>query len=337
MFDFNIISGSVIKTLIDERPTRSISSVEAAYLAHHDGQTINPDSYFLRYPKNPANRIIALPASIDGDSAVSGIKWIASFPDNIKSGIPRASAILVLNDQQTGYPFACLEGSLISSSRTAASAVLGAYWLNERKRQVGTISFIGAGVIARNILDMFIADEWKFQSIRIHDSDTPSMHSFTDYAATRIKAGADVAAEDSLEQALRADVVVFATNAGTPYVLAPTTFSPGQIVLNISLRDIGPDLILDAENIFDDVDHCLKANTSPHLAELKVGDRRFVTCTLAQLMRGETTLDRTRPLIFSPFGMGMLDLALGKDLYDEALARGMAVSIPGFFGETRRW
>jgi 2,3-diaminopropionate biosynthesis protein SbnB len=335
MFDFHVIPGSVIKTLLEEAPTRSIASVKAAYLAHHDGQTVNPDSYFLRFPNSDSNRIIALPASIDGDIAVSGIKWIASFPGNIDRGLPRASATLLLNDQSTGYPFACMECSLISAARTAASAVLGAYWMNQGQRRANSICFIGAGVISRHIFDTFAADDWQFGAVAVHDRDPASMQAFANHAAATMPLA--VKLETDLAQALQADIVVFATNAGQPWVLPPFAFRPGQIVLNISLRDLAPELILAADNLFDDVDHCMKAQTSPHLAEQMTGQRAFVTGTLAALMRGEITLDHSRPLIYSPFGMGMLDLALGKSLYDEALARGMAIPVPGFFAETSRW
>ena len=83
----------------------AIELVAQTYLTHERGETVNPDSYFLRFPEQPANRIIALPAAIvdsEGDQSVSGIKWIASYPDNIKSGIPRASAVLILNDPPYG-------------------------------------------------------------------------------------------------------------------------------------------------------------------------------------------------------------------------------------------
>lgn len=335
MFEFDVVSGTHIKTLLEQNPAATIQSVEDAYLAHHDGKTVNPDSYFLRYPNNERNRIIALPAAIDAGIDVSGIKWIASFPGNVDKGIPRASAVLVLNDQETGYPFALLEGSLISAARTAASAVLGARWLNRQQRSAGSLSIVGAGIIARNILDMFMADGWHFDYISVHDTHPASSQAFAAHAAATTQA--KVCEEPSLARALEANIVVFATNAGTPYVKPPARFAPGQIVLNISLRDIAPELIVESENIFDDVGHCMKANTSPHLAEQMTGNQDFVTGTLAQLIRGEISLDHGKPLVYSPFGMGILDLALGKQLYDQAVAAGLTTPVPNFFGETTRW
>jgi len=336
MFEFSVLSGATIKGLLEASPASSISSVQSAYLAHHDGQTVNPDSYFLRFPHNDSNRIIALPASLGIDDGVTGIKWIASFPSNVKAGLPRASAVVVLNDQQTGYPYALLEGSLISAARTAASAVLGAYWINGCERAVRSISFIGAGIIARNIFDMFVADGWHFEHVTLHDLDPASAEAFASHVRG-YECGAATVSSTFLEPALAADIVVFATTAGTPYVTAPHRFAAGQIVLNISLRDIGAELILEAENIFDDVDHCLKASTSPHLAEQLSGNRDFVSGTLAGLIRGEFTLDRSKALIFSPFGMGVLDLALGKTLFEQARSQQQLTMIPDFFAETTRW
>ena len=87
-------------------------------------------------------------------------------------------------------------------------------------------------------------------------------------------------------------------------------------MLHVSLRDLAPQIVLGATNIVDDVEHCLKADTSPHLAEQLTGNRDFLTGTLDDVMTGRVTLPTNRPIVFSPFGLGVLDLAVGKHVYD---------------------
>ncbi|MBA1228995.1 2,3-diaminopropionate biosynthesis protein SbnB [Pseudomonas viridiflava] len=330
---FHVIDGEVVARLLAADPQACINDVEQAYLAHEAGRTINPDSYFLRFPEAPANRIIALPASLSGEQPVSGIKWISSFPGNTDSGLQRASAVLILNDPQTGYAFACLEASRISAMRTAASAVLGARWMNRHRKHVGRMAFVGAGFIARTILDMFISDGWTLDAVSVFDLHPESAQALVHHAVN----GHQLTSERAdLNSSLQADVVVFATTAASPYVLEPS-FRPGQLVLNISLRDLGPEVIAGANNILDDVEHCLKAQTSPDLAVQQYQDRSFITGTLAQLMTGQVELSPDRASIFSPFGLGVLDLAVGQRIYGQAVAEGSALPVPQFFFESNRW
>ena len=90
-------------------------------------------------------------------------------------------------------------------------------------------------------------------------------------------------------------------------------------VLHLSLRDICVNVILASQNIVDDVDHCLKANTSLHLAEMATGNRDFVAGTLVDVLDKKLKLDRDRPRIFSPFGLGVLDLAVGDLVLEKAI------------------
>lgn len=337
MFSFHVVTGSVAKDVITASRPQIVDTVREAYLLHHAGASVNPNSHFLRFPSKPEARIIALPAFLGGDSDVAGLKWIGSFPHNINRDLPRASAVLLLNDFETGYPFACLEAAAISAARTAAMATLGAGALfrDGARRTAGRVAFVGAGVIARTIADFFTATGWTFGECAVHDR----IDEYADALAAHLgRDGHRAQRNNDLASTLAgADLVVLATTAAEPYLTEPCTFAPGQLVLNISLRDLGADLILEAYNVLDDVDHCLTASTSPHLAEQQRGNRDFVDGTLAAVLRGEGAIGTDRPVIFSPFGLGVLDLAVGLRVYRSAVESGTAIGIEDFFGDTRRW
>ena len=97
------------------------------------------------------------------------------------------------------------------------------------------------------------------------------------------------------------------------------------------MRDLAPEILLRAQNYFDDVEHCMKANTSPHLAEQLTGGRAFVTGTLADVLLGRSKRDPEQLTVFSPFGLGVLDLAVGHHLLREADAAGLTATVPDFF------
>ena len=82
---------------------------------------------------------------------------------------PRASAVLILNNYDTGYPFAVLESSVISAARTAASAALAAYWLNGESRRTRSLGIVGTGFIARYVYDFLMDTGWTIEEVRLFD------------------------------------------------------------------------------------------------------------------------------------------------------------------------
>jgi ornithine cyclodeaminase len=334
---FAVISGAQVQHALQGREKQIVESVEATYRLHSAGDSVNPPSYFLRFPDRPSSRIIALPASIGGQVRVDGLKWISSFPDNVAAGIPRASAVLILNDHDTGYPFACLESSIISATRTAGLAALAADWLSRGRRRPTRVGFFGAGLIARYIHTFLAGTGWSFDEIGVHDLSADSAAGFRGYLEQSGTAGR-ITVHDRAEQLIRSsDLVVFATVAGQPHVSDLSWFEHNPLVLHVSLRDLAPEILLASTNIVDDIAHCMKANTSPHLAEQLTGNREFLHGTLDDVMAGRVTVPAGRPLIFSPFGLGVLDLAVGKYVYDEVVRRGELHVVDDFFHELRRY
>ena len=108
-------------------------------------------------------------------------------------------------------------------------------------------------------------------------------------------------------------------------------------MLHLSLRDICVNVILASQNIVDDVDHCLKARTSLHLTEIAMGNRMFVSGSLVDVLEKKFKLDYNRPRIFSPFGLGVLDVAVGNFVLEAARSSGGAIALTDFFSNSARW
>lgn len=335
-FQLSIINGQTVSEHIRAHRDDCIRVVRDAYLAHAAGSSVNPDSYFLRFPEKPDCRIIALPAYLGDDFNVAGLKWIASYPGNVQQGFPRASAVLVLNSYDTGYPFAILESSIISAARTAASAALAAHWLNGQSRRAHSLGIVGTGFIARYVYEFLIDTGWEIEEVRLYDRSPVESEKFMNSACSP-EQHRRVVVVPEVENLIRAcDLLVFTTVAAEPHISDAALFEHNPLVLHLSLRDLAPEILLRAQNVVDDVEHVMKANTSAHLAEQQTGNRNFVTGTLAEIMLGQRSVDRSRPIIFSPFGMGILDLALGKWVYDQAVAAGRDLRLSDFFYEVMR-
>ncbi|MFI2238010.1 2,3-diaminopropionate biosynthesis protein SbnB [Streptomyces chrestomyceticus] len=334
---FAVISGQQVQRALSGQEKLVTEIVEAAYLAHGKGETVNPPSYFLQFPDRPTARIIALPASLGGDAGVDGLKWISSFPENVSSGIPRASAVLILNDPRTGYPYACLESSIISASRTAASAALAADRLTRDRARPARVGFVGTGLIARYLHTYLAGTGWSFDEVGVHDLSAQHAAGFADYLGRSGESGR-VTVHDSVDDLIRSsDLVVFATVAGTPHVTDPELFAHHPLVLHVSLRDLAPEIILDSVNYVDDIEHCLKANTSPHLAEQLSGNRDFIDGTLYDVMTGRAEVPSDRTVVFSPFGLGVLDLAVSAHVYNQVSRDGDLHVVEDFFHEMSRY
>ncbi len=221
---FAVIPGSQVKEVLQGREKTVVEVVEATYRLHGAGRTVNPPSSFLRFPDRPRSRIIALPASLGGEGGVDGLKWISSCPANVASGIPRASAVLILNDPVTGYPFACMESSIISAARTAASAASAADRLSRGRPRPARLGFVGAGLIARYIHTYLEGTGWSFDAIGVHDLSADSAAGFRTYLEQSGAVGR-VTVHRSAEELIRlSDLIVFATVADRPHITEPSWF-----------------------------------------------------------------------------------------------------------------
>lgn len=308
--DVLTLGGDDVRVLLEGREQEILAVVAAAYKAHGRGDSSLPHSLFLRFPADERNRIIALPAYLGDGFDIAGMKWVSSFPANLEKGLNRASAVIILNSAQTGRPQAIIEGSLVSAKRTAAGAALAASHLTARPPRA--VGIVGAGPINFEVTRFLLAVWRELRTIYVFDVDAGRAEQFRQ-KCRQLNVEVEVVAE--LTTALReAEVVSFATTAGTPHVFNLSACIPGSAILHVSLRDLSPEVILSSDNVVDDVAHVCRAQTSIHLAEQLTGNTDFIRCTLADVLEG-TAASKEDPdalTVFSPFGLGVLDLAVAQ-------------------------
>lgn len=336
--EFSVITGVSAYKVITSNYKKVVDVISNAYIAHFNNNTINPNTYSLKFKNKPDARINALPAYIGENINIAGIKWISSFPQNIYNDIPRASAVVILNDYETGFPISCLEGSVISAARTAASAVAGTKVLNNHITTSKAVSFIGCGLISKYILNFLIGTSWNIDNIYLYDLNKEYAEQFSSYIIKKYKI--NVVIVDSIESVIsNADILYLATTATTPYIYDEALFKHNPLVINISLRDIAPNIMNNSINIVDDVAHCLNSMTSMHLTQIEYGNTNFIKHTIGELLaKKNTKINRNQALtIYSPFGMGILDIALGYYIYNELYESNDAIIIDNFFEDKARW
>jgi ornithine cyclodeaminase len=235
----------------------------------------------------------------------------------------------------TGQPQAILEGSIISAKRTAASAALAARSLHPDK-EVESVSLIGCGLInfeiQRFLLNMFPS----IKKMYLYDLKAERSAQFKQICENTF---GQVSAEviTSLDDLLASsNLISIATTAIKPYITDISAFSAGSTVLHISLRDLAPEVILACDNVVDDADHVCRAQTSIHLAEQLAGTRDFIRCSIADVTSGAAPArrDDKSVAVFSPFGLGILDIAVSNLAYTTAIRSNQGTVIKSFLPDS---
>jgi 2,3-diaminopropionate biosynthesis protein SbnB len=324
-----ILSRGDVGRLLESREREVLDAVRDAYVAHATGDTSLPHSVFLRFPGDAANRIIALPAYLGGPDPVAGVKWVSSFPGNLGRGLDRAAAVIVLNSATTGQPLSLLEGSLISARRTGASAALAAAALHPDS--VEQMAVIGCGVIGFEILRFLRLTRPELRRVTVYDVDRERAAAFVERCRRALPGLAAAVASELAGLLAEHELLAIATTALEPH-LDLEGCPRGSTVLHVSLRDLTPAAILECDNVVDDPDHVCRAGTSLDLAQQLVNHRRFIRCSIGEILNGTAAArpDRATTTVFSPFGLGILDLAVAARLVDWARSERAGIELDGF-------
>jgi 2,3-diaminopropionate biosynthesis protein SbnB len=302
----------------------TVGVIEQAVRCLDGGDFAQPIKPYLRY-REPKNRIIAMPAFLGGPFNLAGLKWIASFPDNIHKGVPRAHSILVLNDADTGAPVGIINTALLSIIRTASVTGLLLRKFDEvRPLRDVTVGITGYGPIGQNHLRMaaaLLGD--RIARVRIYDVRAlePEIDFMDPSKVTMVRSWQE-AYDD-------ADVFMTCTVSSAAYI--DRRPKPGSLQLNVSLRDYKTDVFdwVKGAMIVDDWDEVCREKTDIELFHQEKGLQKADTISIVEAV----CHDRLRgyapeqPIMFNPMGMGVFDIATASYYHHLAGEKGVGTRL----------
>lgn len=312
-----------------------VKAVSHALTLHAKGDYVQPLKPYLRIQEHNghiADRIIAMPAYLGGESSISGMKWIGSKHDNpTLRGVERASGVIILNDTQSNYPVAILEASLISGMRTAAVTVIGSRYF--AKSGFTTVSCIGCGTIARMQLLSLLEQFPSITTIHLFDLNVQSANRLVRELRDRFSQVAITITADAESAVRQGEVVVTCTVADQPYI-PMEWIRKGAFISNISIMDLHKDVFLLADKVV--VDDWQQANREKKTINQLVLEGRFsqeqLYAELGEVVSG-TKAGRENDdeiIVLNPMGMAVEDIASAYEIYQRALLTGVGTTLDLF-------
>ncbi|UII23754.1 2,3-diaminopropionate biosynthesis protein SbnB [Fulvivirga ligni] len=305
--------------------SRNVEVIANAITCIKSKDISQPVKPYLRYG-NLKNRIIAMPAYIGGDIHMSGIKWIASFPDNIKKGLVRAHSVIVLNEADTGLPVGILNSGSISAIRTASvSGLVLKEYMKARKPRGLKIGITGFGPIGQYHLSMcreILGNT--IDEVAIYDLKGISLDTIPEN--TRDKIRPVTSWEEAYEDA---DVFITCTVSSERYIDKKPKV--GSLHLNVSLRDYKSDVYPHFVGgiVVDDWEEVCRENTDIEqfhkINGLQKADVYAIQDIIADGVFSRIPVDQ--PIMFNPMGMAVFDIAMSNHYMKLAMASSSGLAL----------
>jgi ornithine cyclodeaminase/alanine dehydrogenase-like protein (mu-crystallin family) len=312
-----------------------VDVVEQTFRLKADGDVQLPRKTMITWSDEPGTeelhgRVMAMPGYVGGAFDVTGVKWIPSVPDNpARRGLPRANALVLLTDRETGLPLAVMDGTVVSAMRTGA--VTGVAVRHLAKTGARSAGLLGAGVLAHTQLDALAAVMPALGRVAVFDPDRPRLERFCAWA--RRRGSFDVVPAASEEEVVRdADVLVVATMAPEP-IFEPGWLAAGATVCLVSSLDAPVSLHAATDLLVVDDWAAESGHPSRYAARLVAAGLVALdgsdAVELAAVVTGRHP-GRTGPddlVVVTPIGLAMEDLATAKHVLDRARERGVGTPL----------
>lgn len=309
-----------------------LSTVEKANLWLAQGKTTETDLIHLVWePGAYASKRIGVSSALirSDEMMVAAVKSIPSNPTNpTKLGMPRSNGLVILYNEDTGFPISVMDGTLVNSMRTGAASALGAkYCANPDSEIVG---LVGCGVIQDACFEATSLVMNNIKTVRLYDWDKEKAAKFAEKWA---HLGYTFEICDNAEQAIAdSDIVHTCTNVNLGKEYIPKEWiKKGSYHSAVSIWDYTDEAILEGcDKYCMDWKARLKDRKYP-LTELTISGKMDpnIIIELGDIIQGKSVCrdNHDDTVYFATLGLCINDTANCYQIYKNALALGLGTEV----------
>ncbi len=324
----------------------SVAVIREVFALHGSGQTILPDEAYLGWVNEAHEQVrnLNMPAYIGGSFQMAGTKIINGNPGNPRRGYDRASGLTLLYDPLTTRVLCLMESAYISSLRTASVTALSVELL--QGKAIECVAVIGAGILAQAHISLLAKRLPALRQVWLFDTERARAEALQQRLAPMLQERAvtfQLAA--SAEEAIRRAQLVIPVTTVTQGYIPFTWLQPGTIIVNISLDDVLPDVVLQADKVIVDDWHLVQSDSRRLLGRMYRdgqvvgpddlpqegrGDSRRINAQLGDLVLGRRSgrEHEDEIILVNPFGLAIEDMACATRVYQKALEREVGTWLP---------
>lgn len=308
-----------------------IAVIEKVLLQYKSGNILLPDKISQTFDEESQSRINCMPSAIYtlGTDGICGVKWVSVFPQNpLLHNRPNVSGVIVLSEMKYGLPLAVMDGTLITTLRTACMGAIGAKYL--ARRNSNAYCAIGAGEQGKMhfaaIKTLFPQIDTCYVASRTAKSETDfCMEMGEKYPTVRFIA----CASNYQRAAENADIIVTAVSSQLP-LLKADAIKKGAFYCHVGGIEDEDEVSLKADKIVCDNWNSLKHRSTPTLSRLYAEGRikdEDIYCDIADIIDG-TKPGRENDMEFNYFnsiGLSFVDVAVAFSFYKKIVEKGMGI------------
>jgi len=323
-----------------------VAVIRDLFKMHGSGQTILADEAYLAWTNDRGEQVRSLnmPGYIGGLLNSAGTKIINGNISNPSRGLPRASGLTMIYDRTSVRINCIMEGAYLSSLRTACVTALSADIF--KGREIEGVAIIGAGVLAQAHIELLARRLPHLRSIRIFDVNRRRIADIKALVETVIReCEVELQETSRVEEAIEAAQLIVPVTTTTTGYIRFDWLQPGAILVNISLDDPLPEVVLRADKVIVDDWNLVKNDTrrligrmyragqiigpnDESVENVKDGQpRRRIDAQLGDVVIGSRSgRDHLDDIVLvNPFGLAIEDVALATHVYRKALELNIGV------------